>query len=86
MEISSLGELELQVPATMQRYNSNFRTISTDYLVSLCLYELYNVDKASKAMAEVIAISKQSNIIQHALLDYLKAAEWSRRLPDFITN
>lgn len=37
-------------------------------------------------MAEVIAISKQSNIIQHALLDYLKAAEWSRRLPDFITN
>jgi hypothetical protein len=70
----------------MQRFNNSFRTISTEYLVSLCLYELYNIDKASKAMADVIAITKQSNIIQHALLDYLKAAEWSRRLPDFITN
>lgn len=70
----------------MQLFNNSFRTISTEYLVSLCLYELYNIDKASKAMAEVIAISKQSNIIQHALLDYLKAAEWRRRLPDFITN
>jgi hypothetical protein len=70
----------------MEQFEAEFRTISTDYLVSLYLYELHNLDKASSAMAEVITIGKQLEVIQYALVDYLKAAECNSVMPQFMNN